>query len=44
MFSYQLYSSRNFPPMSRTFDLVARAGYAAVEGYGALYALSLIHI
>ena len=38
MFSYQLYSSRNFPPMSRTFEMVSAAGYTAVEGYGALYA------
>jgi sugar phosphate isomerase/epimerase len=38
MFSYQLYSSRNFPPMDATFRMVAKAGYAAVEGYGALYA------
>lgn len=38
MFSYQLYSSRNFPPMSATFEMLADAGYTAVEGYGALYA------
>ena len=38
MFSYQLYSSRNFPPMSRVFEMVSKAGYTAVEGYGALYA------
>lgn len=38
MFSYQLYSSRNFPPMSKTFEMVAKARYTAVEGYGALYA------
>lgn len=38
MFSYQLYSSRNFPPMSDTFTMLAKAGYTAVEGYGALYA------
>ncbi len=38
MFSYQLYSSRNFPPMDATFRMVAAAGYTAVEGYGALYA------
>ena len=38
MFSYQLDSSRNFPPMSKTFEMVAKAGYTAVEGYGALYA------
>ncbi len=38
MFSYQLYSSRNFPPMDATFRMLAKAGYTAVEGYGALYA------
>lgn len=38
MFSYQLYSSRNFPPMSANFEMLSRAGYSAVEGYGALYA------
>ena len=38
MFSYQLYSSRNFPPMSATFEMLSKAGYSAVEGYGALYA------
>jgi sugar phosphate isomerase/epimerase len=38
MFSYQLYSSRNFPPMDATFLMLAAAGYTAVEGYGALYA------
>ena len=38
MFSYQLYSSRNFPPVADTFAMLAKAGYPAVEGYGALYA------
>lgn len=38
MFSYQLYSSRNFPPLSVTLSMLADAGYAAVEGYGFLYA------
>jgi sugar phosphate isomerase/epimerase len=37
-FSYQLYSSRNFPPLSDTLAMLAKAGYAQVEGYGALYA------
>ncbi len=37
-FSYQLYSSRNFPPLSDTLSMLAKAGYAQVEGYGALYA------
>jgi sugar phosphate isomerase/epimerase len=38
MFSYQLYSSRNFPPLSATLQMLSAAGYGAVEGYGALYA------
>lgn len=38
MFSYQLYSSRNFPPLSETLNMLARMGYGGVEGYGALYA------
>jgi sugar phosphate isomerase/epimerase len=38
MFSYQLYSSRNFPPASATFAMLATAGYGAVEGYGPYYA------
>jgi sugar phosphate isomerase/epimerase len=37
-FSYQLYCSRNFPPLSETLKMVAAAGYRNVEGYGALYA------
>ena len=37
-FSYQLYSSRNFPPLSRTLVMLARLGYGEVEGYHALYA------
>ena len=36
--SYQLYSSRNFPPLSQTLKMLAEAGYDAVEGYGGLYA------
>lgn len=36
--SYQLYSSRNFPPLSDTLKMVADLGYTQVEGYGALYA------
>lgn len=36
--SYQLYSSRNFPPLDATLKMVAELGYAQVEGYGALYA------
>ncbi|PZQ50798.1 MAG: xylose isomerase [Rhodovulum sulfidophilum] len=37
-FSYQLYSSRNFPPLAGTLRMLAEAGYRNVEGYGALYA------
>jgi sugar phosphate isomerase/epimerase len=37
-FSYQLYSSRNFPPLSATLRMLADLGYTGVEGYGALYA------
>lgn len=36
MFSYQLYSSRNFPPLSNTLEMVCNAGYQQVEGYGDL--------
>lgn len=36
--SYQLYSSRNFPPLSDTLTMLAGLGYADVEGYGGLYA------
>jgi sugar phosphate isomerase/epimerase len=35
--SYQLYSSRKFP-LDETLTMLARLGYAGVEGYGALYA------
>jgi sugar phosphate isomerase/epimerase len=38
MISYQLYSSRNFPPLGDTLTMVSGLGYDAVEGYGALYA------
>ena len=37
-FSYQLYSSRKFPPLGDTLRMVAELGYAQVEGYGALFA------
>lgn len=36
-FSYQLYSSRNFPPLGETLKMLAAQGYTQVEGYGALY-------
>jgi sugar phosphate isomerase/epimerase len=37
-FSYQLYSSRNSPPLAETLGLLAGLGYSAVEGYGDLFA------
>lgn len=37
-FSYQLYSSRNFGPLTNTLAMLSRLGYRSVEGYGALYA------
>jgi len=38
MFSYQLYSSRNFPPLGDTLKMLAAAGYDGAEGFGGLYA------
>ena len=35
---FQLYSARNFQPFSEIFKKLANAGYAEVEGYGAIYA------
>jgi sugar phosphate isomerase/epimerase len=35
--SYQLYSSRNFPPLNETFSTLAEIGYSQVEGYGDLF-------
>ena len=35
-FSYQLYCSRNFPPVSQTLSMLFGAGFAEVEGYGGL--------
>lgn len=35
--SYQLYSSREFPPLADTLRMLADAGYSQVEGYGGLY-------
>ncbi len=34
--SYQLYCSRNFPPLGDTLQMLSSAGYDQVEGYGAL--------
>jgi len=36
--SYQLYSSRKFPPLSQTLHMLAGIGYTQVEGFGGLYA------
>lgn len=36
-FSFQLYSARNYPPLSDVFSMLARNGYRNVEGYGGLY-------
>jgi sugar phosphate isomerase/epimerase len=36
--SYQLYSSRNFPPLADTLTMLAGLGYQDVEGFGGLYA------
>ncbi len=35
--SYQLYSSRNFPPLANTLAMLKRLGYDNVEGFGGLY-------
>lgn len=35
--AYQLYCSRNFPPLGDTLAMLAATGYRAVEGYGGLY-------
>jgi sugar phosphate isomerase/epimerase len=35
--AYQLYCSRNFPPLDDTLRMLSKAGYTAVEGYGGLY-------
>jgi sugar phosphate isomerase/epimerase len=37
MFSYQLYSSRNFPPLTETLRMLKSAGYTGVEGFAAMY-------
>ncbi len=36
-FSYQLYSSREFPPLEATLKMLADLGYREVEGYGGVY-------
>lgn len=35
--SYQLYCSRNHPPLADTLKMLAQAGYREVEGYGGLF-------
>jgi sugar phosphate isomerase/epimerase len=35
--AYQLYCSRNFPPVEDTLAMLARTGFSNVEGYGGLY-------
>ncbi len=37
VFSFQLYSARNFPPLSDTLALLSKLDYASVEGFGGLY-------
>lgn len=36
-FSFQLYSARNFPPLTEVFALLSRQGYSQVEGFGGVY-------
>ncbi|WP_309082761.1 sugar phosphate isomerase/epimerase [Chelativorans sp.] len=36
-FSYQLYSSREFPPLDETLRMLKRLRYDQVEGYGGVY-------
>ncbi len=35
--SYQLYCSRNFPPLEKTLQMLGSAGFSEVEGYGGLF-------
>ena len=35
--SYQLYCSRNFPPLDATLSMLAEVGFTQVEGFGGLY-------
>ncbi|MDB5523170.1 MAG: xylose isomerase [Rhizobium sp.] len=35
--SFQLYSARNFPPLSDVFALLGSLGYTEVEGFGGIY-------
>lgn len=36
-FSYQLYSSREFPPLDATLSMLKELGYVAVEGYRGVF-------
>ena len=36
--SYQLYSSRNFPPLGDTLKMLADLGYTQVEAFGGVFA------
>lgn len=36
-FSFQLYSARNFPPLSNTIKLLGDLGYTSTEGFGGLF-------
>ena len=35
--SFQLYSGRNFPPLSDLIKLIGSLGYAEAEGFGGIY-------
>jgi len=37
MYSYQLYSSRNYGPLANTLKMLAEVGYKDTEGFGGLY-------
>jgi hypothetical protein len=37
MIAYQLYSSRNFPPLDATAKMLASVGLTGTEGFGGLY-------
>lgn len=36
-FSFQLYGSRDFPPLDQTLKMLVEAGYKHTEGYGGVY-------
>jgi len=42
--SYQLYCSRNFPPLTETLRMLADTGFKEVEGYGGLLEDSACHV